>query len=98
MSTTGTSQQMTPQIAAIVHELDDVSAAWKRLVAEIGPEKLWRRPAKGGWSVAECIDHLTTSTRQMLPALDAVLPNALKGAGPYKMDLKGRLLVWFGEP
>src|SRR4051812_542551 len=98
MSTTGTSQQMTPQIAAIVHELDDVSAAWKRLVAEIGPEKLWRRPAKGGWSVAECIDHLTTSTRQMVPRLESILPGAPAGQEPYSMDLKGRLLVWFIEP
>src|SRR3954471_9467793 len=98
MSTTGTSQQISPQLAAIVGELEDVSFAWKKLVAEIGQEKLWRRPAKGGWSVGECIDHLTTSTRQMLPALDAVLPNAPKGDGPYRMALKGRLLVGFAEP
>jgi hypothetical protein len=34
----------------------------------------------------------------MVPALEAALPNAPKGDGPYKMDLKGKLLVWFMEP
>jgi hypothetical protein len=98
MSTTSLSTQLSPQLAAITQELEAANAGWKKLVGTLTPSNLWQRPASGGWSVGECIDHLTTSTRQMLPALDAALPNALKGNGPYKMDLKGRLIVWFLEP
>jgi hypothetical protein len=98
MSTTGTSQQISPQLAAIIRELENISTGWKKLVAEIGQEKLWQRPTKGGWSVAECIDHLTTTTRQMVPPLLSLLSTAPAGQEPYSMDLKGRLLVWFMEP
>jgi len=98
MSTTGTSQQLSPQLAAIIRELEDISAGWRTLTNDIGQEKLWRRPAKGGWSVAECIDHLTTTTRQMVPPLESLLPTAPAGQEPYSMDLKGRLLVWLMEP
>lgn len=86
------------QLSAIVRELGDVNAGWKKLVSELAPGKIIQCPAKGGWCIAECLDHLTTTTRQMVPAVDAVLPNAPKGDGPYKMDLKGKLLVWFMEP
>ncbi len=98
MSTTSTSAQISPQLAAIVRELEDVNAGWKNLVSGLAPGKIIQRPAKGGWCVAECLDHLTTTTQRMIPALEAALPNAPKGDGPYKMDLKGKMLVWFMEP
>ena len=97
-STAPIASQLSAQLAAIASELNDVSTGWKTLLTNLPKAKLWQRPAKGGWSVGECIDHLTTTTKQMLPAIDRVVPNAPRGDGPYKMDLKGRLLVWFMEP
>jgi len=97
MSTTSTSQP-SPQLSAIIRELEDVNSGWKKLVGELASGKIVERPAKGGWCVAECLDHLTTTTQRMVPAVEAALPNAPKGDGPYKMDLKGKLLVWFMEP
>jgi len=38
MSTASTSQQLSPQLAAIVRELEDVSLGWKKLVGEIGQQ------------------------------------------------------------
>jgi DinB superfamily len=98
MSTPSSRPQLSPQLAAIASELADVSTAWKTFFNDLSKEKLWQRPSKGGWSVGECVDHLTTTTRQMVPRLESILPNAPKGSEPYKMDLKGRLLVWFMEP
>ncbi len=98
MSTIGTSSQLSPQLSAIVRELEDVNAACQRLVAQLSPEKIMQRPAKGGWSVAECINHLTVSTGEMIAAVEKVIPNAPKGEGPYKMDVRGKLLMWFLEP
>jgi len=98
MSAPVANQQLSPQLAAIATELTEASATCRALVAKFPPEKLWQRPAKGGWSVGECIDHLTTTTHQMVPRLESILTNAPKGSEPYKMDLKGRLIVWFMEP
>jgi hypothetical protein len=98
MSTSSPSAQLSPQLDGVVHELDEVSAGFKALAGEIGQAKLWQRPAKGGWSVAECLDHLTTTTNQMVPRLESLLATAPTGSEPYSMDLKGRLLVWFMEP
>ena len=95
---TSTQTALSPQLSAIIRELEDVNAGWKKLVFELAPDKITQRPAKGGWCVAECLDHLTTTTQQMVPAVDAALPNAPKGDGPYKMDVRGKLLVWFMEP
>jgi hypothetical protein len=89
---------LSPQLSSIARELNEVNTGWKTLLANLPKEKLWQRPAKGGWSVGECIDHLTTTTKQMLPAIDKVVLNTPRGDGPYKMDLKGKLLVWFMEP
>ncbi|HWR15658.1 MAG TPA: DinB family protein [Terriglobales bacterium] len=98
MSTPVTHAKISPQLAAIADELNAVNDGWKQLASQVEVDKVWQRPAKGGWSVGECLDHLTTTTRQMLPAVKKALSNGPKGGGPYKMDLKGKLLVWFMEP
>jgi hypothetical protein len=98
MSAVTSASGLPPQLSAIVRELEDVNAGWKKLIHEIGEAKLWQRPVKGGWCVAECLDHLTTTNRQMLPRLEQLLPTAPAGQEPYKMDFKGRMLVWFIEP
>jgi hypothetical protein len=98
MSASASASGLLPQPGTVIRELEDVNAGWKKLVSELAPGKIIQRPASGGWCVAECLDHLTTTTQQMVPALEAALPNAPKGDGPYKMDLKGKLLVWFMEP
>ena len=90
--------ELSPQLAAIVRELDDVSAGFTKLVNELGAGKLWQRPAQGGWSVGECLDHLTTTTKEIVPKLEALLPTAPKGAEPYKMNWSGRMMAWLMEP
>lgn len=60
--------------------------------------ELQQRPANGGWSVAECIQHLTATNDLYIPILADALATAPEGKGPYKMDWKGRLLKWVLEP
>lgn len=92
------SPALSPQLAAIADELNAVSSGWKSLLSQLPPEKLWQRPAKGGWCVGECIDHLSITNREMLPVLDRLLQNAPSGHEPYRMDLSGRMIVWLMEP
>ena len=98
MSSPANKGQLSPQLATITDELNAVSSGWETLLAQLPPVKVWQRPEQGGWCVGECIDHLTVTTGQMLPRLEALLPNAPVGSEPYRMDLRGRLIVWFMEP
>src|SRR5690349_1002443 len=74
------------------------SAAAQAVVGSVPECDLLRNPAKQGWSIAECIEHLTATTRLYLPILDAALQNAPAGSGPFEMDWRGRLLKWILEP
>ncbi len=74
-------------------------------------EKLWqanaaasltRRPSELRWSAAECIEHLNLPNRAFLPRIDAGIAELsgqdLRGAGPFRMSWKARLLKYWLEP
>ena len=78
-----------------------ISARAKALVDLAGPELSAKRPSKGSWSVAECLEHLNVSADSFF----AIWPQAIAQAGdwkgpgePYKVGCKGRLLAWVLEP
>ena len=69
-----------------------------RLLTGSVPERLTRRPASGGWSAAQCVAHLTVTNQHYFLMLRDALAQAPSGDGPYKMDMRGRLLRWILEP
>jgi hypothetical protein len=66
------------------------------LTAGLTDRQLNQRPAAGGWSVAECLDHLLVTGEQVLAPIDAGIDRALKrgwtSSGPFRY---GRLGNWF---
>jgi hypothetical protein len=86
------------QLAEMRQQFESCSAAAEQLVKSLAQDDLMKRPSNQGWSVAECIQHLTATNHLYLPILEASLPHAPAGCGPYKMDWKGRLLKWVLEP
>ncbi|HET7872633.1 MAG TPA: DinB family protein [Terriglobales bacterium] len=86
------------QLAALKREFEDCSAAAKDLLDSVNATEFAKRPQSGGWSIAECIAHLTATTQLYLPILSSALQNAPAGNAPYKMDWRGRLLKWVLEP
>jgi hypothetical protein len=86
------------QIEEITAELRAVSDRARALVERAGVARLAARPAAGGWSIAECFEHLNMSTRAFLPRWREALSKAPPQQGAYKTDLWGRLLVWTLEP
>jgi hypothetical protein len=60
------------------------------------------RPPSGGWTVAQCIDHLNVTAREYLPKLDEGLADAIRrglyGVGPFRYTILGRLFVWSQQP
>ncbi len=83
-------------------QIEEVLAEAERLAGPLDSGALHRRPASGGWSVAECLDHITLSTLAFSAAIDAVMPAAraggLVGGAPASSGLKGRIMLWVLEP
>src|SRR5690349_7609318 len=74
--------------AKIVAGLDATGGAW--------------RPASGGWSVAECVDHIATSNRvyvdAMRPSADKARERGRLRRGPARPGLLGGWFVKSLEP
>src|SRR5688572_7065035 len=77
--------QLKPEVEALVQF---VATEIKKLPAE----KLNQRPANGGWSLLECLEHLNRYALYYNPALEkAIVNNQIVNAGP-----KIRL-TWLGK-
>ncbi len=71
---------------------DYVNSAYGHLI----DEQINARPADGGWSVAECLEHLCVTAEHYFPMIDAALDKA-KASGmtkqpPYKYSW---LVAWY---
>lgn len=74
----------------------------RELVAPVDRATFNRGPDGGGWSAAECIDHLNTTLRLYLPVLTESIEEAReRGLVDGRRDgrtLLGRVLTWSQEP
>ncbi|MEZ5313798.1 MAG: DinB family protein [Thermoanaerobaculia bacterium] len=88
---------------AIVDELERLEAEFRRLAGPMSDEELNRPPVgRPGWSVAQCIEHLTLTNALYLPALAAAAAKG-RAAGRGRRDalrpnLLGRWLIRELEP
>ena len=69
---------------------------------EMETERFNRRPPDGGWSAAECVEHLNATARLYIPALtdaigDARARGITGGDGPGRTWI-GRAICWTQEP
>ena len=89
-------------IDELANEYRAVSERAGALAERAGVGRLAERPPDGGWSIAECFEHLNMTTRAFLPRWRDGCADArargLRHDGPYKTDLWGKLLVWTLEP
>ena len=91
---------MTETVARVVEECRQVQRKIEKLAARCDAEAWARRPSAGGWSAAECIEHLNLTSERFLPVIDEAVARArgLVGEDPGRLDLWGRLLLWWLEP
>src|SRR4249919_3732111 len=89
---------MSDQLGALETEFREVADRARSLVEQVGVAKVTQRPPFGGWSVAECLEHLDLTTRAFLPLWRDACLDAPKGDGPYGLDFLGRVLVCLLEP
>lgn len=90
------------ELTALVAAIDRCESDAERLVADLDDEGVNWRPPSGGWSVAQCLTHLTLMNDYYLRGWDeAVKEAAAAQQGPFaglKPTLPGRLFVWAMEP
>lgn len=76
----------------------------REIAGDVDADTFNRRPPGGGWSVAECLEHLNASARLYLPVFTEAMDEArAKGhvvADPTRdpRTWKGRLIAWSLEP
>lgn len=88
------------QLSDIAGELVKASTRLHRLVDAL-PDRAWTLPpARGSWSVAQCVEHLNLTSRAFVPRLR----DAVARAGPqppgraYRSDLAGRMVAGMVGP
>lgn len=90
--------ELHPQLADIKHQLANCSQRAQSVTYGLSPEQLRQRPENGGWSIAECLAHLTLTTGEYFKLADSAFADAPRGSGHFKRDLVGRILAWTLEP
>src|SRR4051812_30070053 len=89
-------------IERLVAQFDDNDRRVRDLVAGITPEQGVWRPRAGGWSIAECLDHLAVSNRvyvaAMRPAALRARERSRMRRGPALPGTVGRWFVSTQEP
>ncbi|HEU0175520.1 MAG TPA: DinB family protein [Blastocatellia bacterium] len=69
----------------IFDEAEAIAGDAKILFGHLTPEQLNWKAAPDSWSVAQCLDHLVSSTREYYPVFDRILK------GEYRMTILHRL-------
>lgn len=93
---------MPADISELQDQLEAAGREAESLVAGLSEEQGMRRPEGGGWSVAECLDHLAMGNRLYLQAIQEPANRArMRGTfrrRPAKPGWVGRLFVGLLEP
>jgi hypothetical protein len=90
-----------PQLEALAQELDAATTDARALASQTD-ETLHRRPRPESWSAAECLVHLTLTTKELLPRIDSASAEATAGrrddSRKYRRDVMGWFLSRALEP
>lgn len=83
-------------------ELNQIRCCAETLVHGLSADQLTCRPEPGKWSIAECLAHLNVTAGVVQPLIARAIADGKKeevfGQGPFKLGVRGRLLVWIAEP
>lgn len=69
---------MDARIEQITSELDQIANDAQNLFGDLSDDKLNTRPADGGWSIAECLEHLILSNKLYFADFDRVTDGSRK--------------------
>jgi hypothetical protein len=88
---------LAPELDAFRVQFEQLADDVDSLVGGLTDEQFNWRPPSGGWSLAQCIDHLNVTARVYLPKLDEGIAEAIRrglyGGGPFRYSWLGRVFV-----
>jgi hypothetical protein len=91
-----------PKLKGIEKELAEATTRAAMLVDRVDEATFHRRPEADRWSIAECLRHLSLTTRAYLPLIDDALQigrlRAVTGRHKFRRDFTGWLLCRMAEP
>ena len=83
-------------------QIDSVNAEARALVEAHTAAELTRPAPGGGWSVAECLDHVAVTAEKYIPvmrqALETGRAEGITGDGPFQYGFLARTFLWILEP
>lgn len=93
---------LSPELDAFRRQFEQLADEADALTRPLTDAQFNWRPPSGGWTVAQCVDHLNVTARVYLPKLDEGIADAIRrglyGEGPFRYNLLGRLFVRSQEP
>lgn len=94
-----------PELEDYRRQLDSVRDEVQDLAATLSDAQARWRPSPERWSVADCVEHLSLTTEQFLPGLEARIDTAQRRRDPtqpvpqtFRRGLVGRFLPRMMEP
>ena len=83
-------------------QFEAVTADARDLLAGLSGAQVNWRPTAAHWSIAECLDHLTVTNRELMGRIEAAVDDArsrgLTGRGPFRHGVIGNMIVRSMEP
>ncbi len=93
---------LAPELDAFRRQFEQLANDADALSGALTDDQFNWHPPTGGWSVAQCIDHLNVTARVYLPNLDEGIASAIRrglyGEGPFCYNWIGRMIVRSQEP
>jgi hypothetical protein len=93
---------LAPELDEFRRQFEQIADEADSLAGGLTDEQFNWQPPSGGWTVAQCIDHLNVTARVYLPSLDEGIAQAIRrglyGEGPFRYSLLGRMFVWSQQP
>ena len=91
-------QPLAPELEAYRAGFRWAKGEIRNLASSLDPAVYNTRPSEKAWSAAECVEHLSATAREMIPALDAGVARARENGwlahGPFEY---GRFEKWFAR-
>ena len=93
---------LTPELETFRQAFEQIADEADTLAGTLTNDQFNWHPPSGGWSVAQCIEHLNVTARLYLPNLDEGIAEAIRrglyGEGPFRYGWVGRKIVQSQEP
>jgi hypothetical protein len=83
MNTPSPVLSLPADIASFIADLDDLDRRARQLMDGLSEQQSNWRPAGGGWSIAQCYDHVGLTNETYLKALRAAIGKARPGHIPF---------------